>query len=56
MLNRTPELIAGIIAIVKAGGIYLPIDPSYPDSRFQYMIEESSAKLIITQNCLFIKS
>ncbi|NRB37084.1 MAG: amino acid adenylation domain-containing protein [Pseudomonadales bacterium] len=46
-LQRSPEMLIAILAAVKAGGIYLPIDPNYPDDRIKYMLEDSQAKSII---------
>jgi amino acid adenylation domain-containing protein len=48
-MERSPEMIMGILAILKAGGAYLPLDPGYPQDRLAYMIEDSGVKLILTQ-------
>ncbi len=48
-LPRTSDLIVAILAIHKAGGAYLPLDPSYPHERLTYMVENSNAQLIVTQ-------
>ncbi|MCP5049141.1 MAG: amino acid adenylation domain-containing protein, partial [bacterium] len=48
MLERSFEMIIGIYAILKAGGSYLPIDPTYPPGRIHFMLKDSSAKIIIT--------
>ncbi|URZ03767.1 non-ribosomal peptide synthetase [Clostridium felsineum] len=50
MVERSIEMIIGILAILKAGGAYLPIDPKYPEGRKKYIFEDSKIKLIITQN------
>ena len=47
MVNRSPEMIIGLIAILKCGATYLPIDPEYPIDRIKYMIENSSTKVIL---------
>lgn len=47
-LNKSLEMIISIIAIIKAGGCYLPIDLSYPEERVNFMIEDSGAKLFLT--------
>jgi len=52
MVERSLELIIGIIAILKAGGAYLPIDPEYPRDRSEYMLDDSSAKLLLTEKQL----
>lgn len=49
MMNETEEAIISFLAILKAGGAYVPLDPSYPGDRLQYMIQNSDADLIITQ-------
>jgi len=46
-MERSIEMIMGIFAIVKAGGAYLPIDPGYPEERIKYMLEDSSAKILL---------
>ncbi len=52
MAERSFEMIIGIMAIFKAGGAYLPIDPEYPNERIHFMLEDSSARIILTQNLL----
>ncbi|WP_432403808.1 amino acid adenylation domain-containing protein [Wukongibacter sp. M2B1] len=47
MVERSLEMIIGIMGIMKAGGAYLPIDPKYPKDRIQYMIEDSQAQIIL---------
>jgi amino acid adenylation domain-containing protein len=48
MLERSLEMIIGILGILKAGGAYLPIDPGYPDERKQYMLADSGAGMLLT--------
>ncbi|UCH95943.1 MAG: amino acid adenylation domain-containing protein, partial [Candidatus Aminicenantes bacterium] len=48
MLDRSLEMITGILGILKAGGAYLPIEPDYPEERIQYMLTDSSAKFLVT--------
>ena len=50
MLNRSPEMIIGLLAILKCGATYLPIDPEYPAERISYMQENSEAKLVLVNN------
>jgi len=52
MVERSIEMIIGILGILKAGGAYLPIDPHYPESRIRYMLEDSGAKILITTHGL----
>ncbi len=52
MTERSIGMIIGVLAIVKAGGAYLPIDPEYPADRIKYMMEDSSACILVTQRHL----
>jgi tyrocidine synthetase III len=47
-LPRSVEMLIGILGILKAGGAYLPIDPEAPDDRIDYMLEDSNARLLIS--------
>jgi len=47
-LDRNPTLIVSLIAVMKAGGVYLPLDPEYPANRIEFMLQDSSAKLLLT--------
>ncbi len=49
ILDRSPQMIINILAVLKVGGAYLPIDPNYPQKRIEYILEDSKAKLLITQ-------
>ena len=51
-LDRSPELLIGILGILKAGGAYLPLDLAYPQERLAFMLEDSRTKFLITQNHL----
>ncbi|MBV9790645.1 MAG: amino acid adenylation domain-containing protein [Chloroflexi bacterium] len=51
-VERSLELIVGVLAILKAGGAYVPLDPSYPAERLKYMLAHSQAPIILTQNRL----
>ncbi|MDR0126242.1 non-ribosomal peptide synthetase [Bacillus zhangzhouensis] len=50
LIDRSPEMILGVLAIVKAGGAYVPIDPEYPESRIDYMLKDTGIKLLLTKN------
>ncbi|OAB39548.1 non-ribosomal peptide synthetase [Paenibacillus glacialis] len=52
MLERTLDLVVGIIGIWKAGGAYVPIDLEYPSSRIDYMLEDTGAPVMLTQQHL----
>ena len=47
--ERSLEMIVGILAVVKAGGAYLPLDPSHPVDRLTFMISDSAAPVVLTQ-------
>ncbi len=49
MLERSIEMMIGILGILKSGGAYLPINPDYPTDRIHYLLKDSSAKLLLTQ-------
>jgi natural product biosynthesis luciferase-like monooxygenase protein len=48
-VERSEELVIGALAIQKAGGGYLPLDPAYPQDRIAFMVEDSGAGLIVCQ-------
>ena len=45
--DRSIEMIAGIYGIIKSGGAYVPIDPTYPEDRIKFMLEDCAAKAIL---------
>ncbi|WP_072732143.1 non-ribosomal peptide synthetase, partial [Paenibacillus sp. NAIST15-1] len=49
MAERSPGMIVGLLAILKAGAAYLPIDPDYPDERILHMLADSGTSLLLTQ-------
>jgi amino acid adenylation domain-containing protein len=51
-LDRSFDLISGIFAILKAGGAYLPLDLACPEDRLDFMLEDSGAKVLITESSL----
>nr|WP_255305556.1 AMP-binding protein [Paenibacillus sp. Mc5Re-14] len=56
MTERSVDMIVGIFGILKAGGAYVPIDPTYPEERIRYMLDDSGAKLLLTQSHLMDKA
>lgn len=48
MVNRSLEMIVSILAVLKSGATYIPIDPTYPKDRIDYMLKSSNAKLLLT--------
>ena len=48
-VERSIEMVVGLLAVLKAGGAYVPLDPEYPPERLAYMLEDSGVKLLLTQ-------
>ncbi|CAC5343228.1 MULTISPECIES: non-ribosomal peptide synthetase [Planktothrix] len=51
-IERSLEMIIGILGILKAGGAYIPLDPNYPAERLTYMISDSRCSILLTQQSL----
>ncbi|MHB8519307.1 MAG: hybrid non-ribosomal peptide synthetase/type I polyketide synthase [Limisphaerales bacterium] len=51
-LERSLDLVVGLWAILKAGGAYVPLDPAYPHQRLAWMLEDSRAAVLVTQQSL----
>ncbi|MFT4433836.1 amino acid adenylation domain-containing protein [Caballeronia sp. 15715] len=51
-LERSAEMVVGLLAILKAGGAYVPLDPEYPSERLAYMIGDSGVQLLLTQRAV----
>ncbi|MEH2138630.1 non-ribosomal peptide synthetase [Nostoc sp.] len=51
-VERSPLMIIGLWGILKAGGAYLPLDPAYPSDRLAYMLNDSQAQVLLTQQQL----
>ena len=49
-VERSIEMVVGLLGILKAGGAYVPLDPEYPADRLAYMIEDSGIRLLLTQS------
>ena len=47
-LERSLEAVVSVLAVLKAGGAYLPLDPAYPAERLTYMLENSGARVLVT--------
>ncbi len=48
-LARSPEMVTAILAVLKAGGAYLPLDPAYPADRLAYLLQNARAAVVITR-------
>ena len=51
-VERTPEMLVGILGILKAGGAYLPLDPINPQDRLAFMLADAGASVLVTQSAL----
>ncbi len=51
-VERSLEMVVGVLAILKAGGAYLPLDPNYPAERLAHMLSDANVKVLLTQKHL----
>ncbi|NEQ84081.1 MAG: AMP-binding protein, partial [Moorea sp. SIO2I5] len=51
-VERSVEMVVGLLGILKAGGAYVPLDPNYPQQRLAYMFSDSNLKILLTQQHL----
>ncbi|WP_190285818.1 non-ribosomal peptide synthetase [Montanilutibacter psychrotolerans] len=51
-VDRSVEMLIGLLGILKAGGAYVPLDPTYPTERLAYMLETSAARVLVTHRAL----
>ena len=51
-VERSIEMVVGLLAILKAGGAYVPLDPNYPQERLSYMLMDSDVEVLLTQQSL----
>ena len=49
-VERSLEMIVGLLAILKAGGVYLPLDPTYPKERLDYIIQDAQISILLTHS------
>ena len=48
-MERSLELVVGILGVLKAGGAYVPIDPGYPFERRQFILSDAQARILLTE-------
>jgi amino acid adenylation domain-containing protein len=53
MVEPSPDMIIGILAILKSSGAYLPVDPVYPESRRSYLLRDSGTEFLLTRSDLW---
>jgi len=51
-VERSIEMVVGLLGILKAGGAYLPLDPAYPTARLAFMLEDAQVQVLLTQSSL----
>src|SRR6185295_9483049 len=54
-LERSLDMVVGLLAVLKAGGAYMPIDPEYPKERLTHMLEDARVPVLLTQESLFAR-
>ena len=54
-LERSLDMVVGVLAVLKAGGAYVPLDPEYPRERLAWMLEDSRAPVLLTQERLLAR-
>ncbi|MBE8991384.1 amino acid adenylation domain-containing protein, partial [Nostoc sp. LEGE 12450] len=54
-VERSLEMLVGLLGILKAGGAYVPLDPDYPQERLRFILEDSQVSVLLSQHHLFEK-
>src|SRR6185437_3330621 len=47
LLDKSPELVITALGVLKSGAVYLPVDPTYPEDRLSYILDDAEAKLVL---------
>ncbi|MFE0173444.1 amino acid adenylation domain-containing protein [Streptomyces sp. NPDC059002] len=48
LMERGPRMLAAVLGVLKSGGAYVPVDPGYPERRIAYILQDSAAKVVVT--------
>ena len=51
-LKRSPDMLCSVLAVLKCGGVYVPLDAAYPNQRISYILDDSNVKILITEESL----
>ncbi|HEU0055001.1 MAG TPA: amino acid adenylation domain-containing protein, partial [Longimicrobium sp.] len=51
-VERSPEMVIGVLGVLKAGGVYVPLDPAYPAERLRYMLDDSAPTVVLTRTSI----
>ncbi|MDC0749710.1 non-ribosomal peptide synthetase [Polyangium mundeleinium] len=51
-MERTADMVVALMSVLKAGGAYLPLDPSYPASRLAFMLDDAAPRVLLTQDAV----
>ena len=51
-VDRSPDMLVGLLGILKAGGAYVPLDPTFPADRLEFMLADSGAPVLVTETRL----
>src|SRR4029079_17974333 len=51
-MDRSFEMVVGLLGVLKAGGAYLPLDPEYPAQRIQYILEDARPRIVLAMEKL----